>query len=220
MNMTKHCILAAVALTAMSGTAHAAISLVDVEPGSAVYEGPVPIYDFDVNTPPTTDGVVKTGSSANGAQPLGSTGNYYSVGPSTNSPGEVDLSGFAGPIGQISFIWGSVDTYNTLSFLDSMGGVLASFTGSDIISSDFGNQVLPGSNPVVFFGFTGSDAPNVAGMRLSSTQEAFEIDNIAVEAAVPEPGTWLMLLLGFGIVGAMMRRGRKGPQEVRVRYAF
>ncbi|MXO86425.1 cistern family PEP-CTERM protein [Altererythrobacter aurantiacus] len=36
--------------------------------------------------------------------------------------------------------------------------------------------------------------------------------------AVPEPGTWALLLLGFGFVGAAMRRPRQ-RQEVRVRYS-
>ena len=39
----------------------------------------------------------------------------------------------------------------------------------------------------------------------------------AIEAAVPEPGTWALMLLGFGFVGGMMRRNKAQP---RVRYAF
>jgi len=35
-------------------------------------------------------------------------------------------------------------------------------------------------------------------------------------AAVPEPATWLMMILGFGLVGGVMRR----KQEQRVRYDF
>lgn len=36
-------------------------------------------------------------------------------------------------------------------------------------------------------------------------------------AAVPEPGTWAMMLLGFGAIGFAMRRRK---QQVRVKYAF
>ena len=39
--------------------------------------------------------------------------------------------------------------------------------------------------------------------------------NVTVTAAVPEPATWAMLILGFGLVGAAMRK----RQSVRVRYA-
>jgi choice-of-anchor C domain-containing protein len=32
------------------------------------------------------------------------------------------------------------------------------------------------------------------------------LDNVAVNAVVPEPASWAMLIAGFGLVGAMMRR--------------
>lgn len=37
-------------------------------------------------------------------------------------------------------------------------------------------------------------------------------------AAVPEPATWLMMIMGFAAVGFSMRRRKQ--QDVRVRYAF
>ncbi|UUR08894.1 PEPxxWA-CTERM sorting domain-containing protein [Sphingomonas glaciei] len=37
-----------------------------------------------------------------------------------------------------------------------------------------------------------------------------KIDNLAVSAAVPEPSTWALLLLGFGLVGGSLRRRRQG----------
>jgi len=47
------------------------------------------------------------------------------------------------------------------------------------------------------------------------------IDNIdfsvSAIAAVPEPTTWAMLILGFGVIGGAMRSARRQP--VRVRYA-
>ena len=36
----------------------------------------------------------------------------------------------------------------------------------------------------------------------------FAIDNISVSAAVPEPATWAMMLTGFGLAGAVLRRRR------------
>ena len=42
-----------------------------------------------------------------------------------------------------------------------------------------------------------------------------------VTAPVPEPGTWAMMLFGFGALGFAMRRRRgKGSDEARVRFAF
>jgi hypothetical protein len=41
----------------------------------------------------------------------------------------------------------------------------------------------------------------------TSTQNSFEFDNIAV-AAIPEPGTWALMISGFGLMGAALRRRR------------
>jgi hypothetical protein len=56
----------------------------------------------------------------------------------------------------------------------------------------------------VTFLLSGLDQTNVR-LRLNSSQNAFEIDNIAV-TTVPEPGTWAMMLLGFGALGFAIRR--------------
>lgn len=42
----------------------------------------------------------------------------------------------------------------------------------------------------------------------------FKIDSISVTNAVPEPGTWMMMILGIGAVGGAMRR----RQKATVRY--
>lgn len=34
--------------------------------------------------------------------------------------------------------------------------------------------------------------------------------SLAFSSAVPEPATWLMMILGFGLVGVAMRKGRRG----------
>lgn len=44
------------------------------------------------------------------------------------------------------------------------------------------------------------------------------LDNVSLTAAVPEPGTWMTMILGFGVVGATIRRrkasGATRPQMV------
>lgn len=41
---------------------------------------------------------------------------------------------------------------------------------------------------------------------LGATAADFAIDRVYATAAVPEPATWAMLILGFGIIGGAMRR--------------
>jgi hypothetical protein len=43
------------------------------------------------------------------------------------------------------------------------------------------------------------------------------LDNITLSNAVPEPATWAMMILGFGLIGGAMRQAKR--QTVRVRYA-
>ena len=114
--------LASAAVLAVPSAASAAITLGPVTPGTAPYSGPAPTYDFE-SPAPVSGGLVTTGSS-NGirAQPFGSAGNYWAVGPSDGSPGVMDLASI-GDIFNVSFLWGSVDAYNTIEFLGA-GGVV------------------------------------------------------------------------------------------------
>lgn len=50
-------------------------------------------------------------------------------------------------------------------------------------------------------------ADNARGVQFRNY--AFRIDNVP---AVPEPGTWMMMLVGFGALGASMRRRRAQPR--------
>ncbi len=40
--------------------------------------------------------------------------------------------------------------------------------------------------------------------------DGFKLSNIKVQTAVPEPATWMMMILGFGLIGAALRR-RNNP---------
>ena len=201
-------VAAAAAVVAIPATAGAAVTLGTVTPGAAVYAGPAPTYNFDPNGTSLVSAGSITSTNLEGvrAKPLGSTGNYWSVGPTEGNPGVLDLSAI-GDIFSVSFIWGSVDAYNKIEFLDASNVVLGSFTGSDIFYPANGNQTDPNLNPVVMFNVTGDDVTKLAKLRLTSTSNAFETDNYAINA-VPEPGTWALMVLGFGLMGFGMRRRR------------
>jgi hypothetical protein len=207
--------MTAAALCAFAAAPAYAQATLVVAPGSDPYAGPPPTYDFETPAPVTGGTVTNGFLSGIHAQPFGSTGNYWTVGPTEGSPGKLDLSSFAG-IASISFIWGSVDSYNTLEVLDRLNNVIATFTGADAALPPNGNQNDPATNPLATLTFDGIMQGNIGGLRLSSTQNAFETDNFAV-TAVPEPGIWAMLLIGFAFIGAFLR-GQKRQTRMRLKY--
>ena len=92
----------------------------------------------------------------------------------------------------------------------SGASVLYTFSGLDVATPANGNQTSPTQNRIVTLSFAGSDKFDTTGLRFRSTSLAFEFDNVNVSiSAVPEPATWGMLLLGFGLVGAGMRSRKR-----------
>ena len=207
---------AALSLIAMSGAAQAAISTSAVL-GSPSYSGPF-TYDFE-SAAPVKGAALRSGSfSGLAAQPLGSTGNYWTIGPSDGPVGVMDLSSFTS-IASISFIWGSVDDWNWVDVLDRSGNVMHIFNGTDVAVMPNGSWTAQAMNPFATVALTGADRTNVGGLRFRSGTNAFELDDFAI--AVPEPSTWLTLLLGFGIIGGTMRaRGAARRRSYKAAFAY
>jgi len=89
------------------------------------------------------------------------------------------------------------------------GSSASQFGGGTGVPLNISTNLLAGANTLSFLvqndSGTGGPGSNPAGLRVS-----------AVFSAVPEPGTWMLMLLGFGAVGFSMRR----RQKTQVRFQF
>ena len=94
--------------------------------------------------------------------------------------------------------WGSMDTYNKFEFLAADLSTPVETVFGTTFSSGSGNQNIADTNKFVnFYGL-----PSFYGVRLTSTNFALEVDNIAVGLnVVPEPLT--VILLGCGLLGLL-----------------
>lgn len=193
--MKMKMLLAAAAVSLMSTGAQAAVSYDLAKIGSVPAAGTT--ITFDQSLPDgfrRTGGMVQSESNTFGANPTGSS-NYLTtnVASGTGSASIFSKTGFQ----NIAFDWGTVDSYNTFALLDAAGNAFYTLTGQ---------QVMPNNGTVGTRISLASTDQAIYGLRLYSGQPAFEVDNVTFSAAVPEPATWAMMILGFGLVGASMRR--------------
>jgi hypothetical protein len=138
------------------------------------------------------------------APPPGDTTNYETVlagGKATLTTGNL-LSTF-------SFYLGSPDSYNTVRFY-GLNGYQQTLSGAAILGAAVnadGNQSI-GRRVSYDFG-----AERVNKVEFVSTGNSFEFDSLAgtIQAAVPEPATWGTMIMGFGAIGALVRRRRAAP---------
>lgn len=151
----------------------------------------------------------------NGARPAyGSTGNFGAV----LDGGSWTVNFAAASV--FSFVLGSLDTYNSLTLFFQDGSSLL-YQGGQIINDltfPSGDQISGETNGVVRF--NAGTGPAITGARFQSSGNSFEFDNLASAAAVPEPATWGMMLLGFGALGTMLRRRRSVSGALRLRVAY
>ncbi|QDZ08007.1 PEP-CTERM sorting domain-containing protein [Sphingomonas panacisoli] len=120
---------------------------------------------------------------------------------------------FATPVSSFQFDWGSIDAYNTLTINGTSQAIVV--PGSNFINPANGDQGADATNGR--FTVTGTEGELFTSVTFSSTGNSFEVDNLAVRSAVPEPATWAMMLLGFGSLGVAIRR--KPKPAMRIRYA-
>lgn len=114
--------------------------------------------------------------------------------------GHTATMSFAAGTKYVGFLWGSVDTYNTVTFFDGVTAI-AAFTGGP---GGLGvNQVPSGNGDQSVAQYFNFYASSITSVEFKSGGNAFEIDNVS---AVPEPETYALMLAGLVGIGFMVRR--------------
>jgi hypothetical protein len=128
--------------------------------------------------------------------------------------GVVTLTSQTGPRNELALLWGTVDAGDYRNRIFTSGG--QAITGQQILDecAAEGFSCTDGRTNV-FVRITGLNDFTFA--KFSDT-EANSFEYVPMAAAVPEPATWAMMVLGFAGVGllAMRKRRREGGPAFRV----
>ena len=162
-----------------------------------------------------TNGGFETGTFAGFTQ----TGNTGFTTVSTIAPASGAFSGRFGPVGSVGGISQTLITTAGQNYLISFD--LRNEGGTpNFYQALFGGSQLFAATDSAAFGYTNfsttavaTGASTILAFNFQQNPSYFYLDNVSVTAsgiaaAVPEPATWAMMLIGFGGIGASMRRRR------------
>jgi hypothetical protein len=206
-NSLKAAALAVLAVSAIAGSANAAVTVSHTSDNLTLPAGQAMVWDFDglqaAGYGVTTTGPVNIYNGADGlmsgisAPPPGDLSNYVAV----LGGGALTLSTPA--IKLLSVYMGSPDQYNSIQFNYS-DNTFDLLDGNQLSGGAFNGDQSIGRRMTYTFG-----GKTVTSVVFSSSQNSFEFDNIATVSAVPEPATWAMMIMGFGLAGSAVRNSRR-----------
>lgn len=152
----------------------------------------------------TNGGLTYNGGSFN--QATDNTG-FLAIGGSTDNLGSLTLSGlpdsYTGDVFRllVSFTLPAGSAPGTTLYETLLQGTVTGVNNGGVFVN-FDNTPLLFNSSAGQFTFTINDVS-------VSSNSATQFISAQIQAAVPEPGTWAMMLIGFGAIGYAMRRRRK-----------
>lgn len=215
----KYVALAAVAAACLATSAHATVTFVGYQTGLNPDE--TLITDFEGGPSLSSATFAQPGFTLTGtAQLFTGSAAGLSAAPAM-SPSSHDTTQYLSVQGgqdatfstpllqEVSFYVGSLDTYNSFTFklADGTTQTITGTTLGALTAADAdGNQTAVNTNGRLTFTFGSA----IQGVTLASGGNSLEVSNIGgvVDALVPEPTTWAMMIVGFGGIGALLRRRR------------
>ena len=103
-------------------------------------------------------------------------------------------------------------TFNGALTYDVLLDGVSVFSETTVTNSAFAQRSVNGINVAT----TGLHTLTFASRAIASNRDAIAVlDNVSITAAVPEPATWAMMMLGFGGMGYAMRRKAKAGSRIR-----
>lgn len=128
------------------------------------------------------------------------------------NPGELHLDpeGFGNKFFDFEYAGGAFDLVSFDITFGTIGSV-AYLTGYDENGLLLNSLSVSGFGTIDITGFDG-----IYTLRIGNYGDHFSIDNVTVTTAIPEPGTWLTALIGFGLAGAALRRRRKQSANLQL----
>ena len=201
---SKIAALAAVTVMTAAASAQAAVIVSFTSNEAGAPFGQQMVWDFDgvqeeaysvVFSPGSGLRSVAAGTTPSAAPPPGASGFYAAV----RAGGTMTLS--TPDIMGLSVFMGSPDSYNSIRF-NYADGTSEALNGIALAGGAFGGDQSVGRR------MTYSFDKAVSSVVFASGGDSFEFDNIAIVSVVPEPGVWSLMIAGFGLAGAALRRRR------------
>ena len=209
-------------MAALAAPALAAVTPWNGAGGTDIYMDPVNL--FTVGPVAMSNGLVwsSTNSIDQGGAVFGWTNGYSFLGNGSWN-GEPAMAG----TNQSSDVYGSVQSmsFDFTVALSAIGGVINWVPNAlpvTISIYDAGDNLLDSlvmssgginlETPDIFYGFQ-SDTANIARLTLTDgyigIRSIKAIGYVADPGGIPEPATWAMMIMGFGMTGTAMRASRR-----------